>query len=187
MKRMTKTTIALAALGTGALLWAPSAHAAEATYVVTVGSVTVNEGAQPTASVPLSLSEVAPSGGLCLRVNVGLEGDSARPDNDYVAQPGQWVAISAGDSAATALVPIIDDLEAEVEQAFTISVSRIDCVGVTDFAGSVDTSDTGRVTVLDNDALPLTGGSVGLVWAALGLLGLGGIAVGTARRRARLA
>ena len=62
MKRMTKTTIALAALGTGALLWAPSAHAAEATYVVTVGSVTVNEGAQPTASVPLTLSEVAPAG-----------------------------------------------------------------------------------------------------------------------------
>lgn len=187
MKRMTKTTVALAALGTGAFLWTPSAHAAEATYVVTVGSVTVNEGAQPTASVPLSLSEVAPSGGLCLRVTVGTEGDSARVDNDYIAQPGQWVAISAGDSSATALVPIIDDLEAEVEQAFTVSVSRVDCVGVTDFAGSVDTSDTGQVTVLDNDALPLTGGSVGLVWAALGLLGLGGIAVGTARRRARLA
>ena len=187
MKRTTKTAIALAALGTGAFIWAPTAHAAEATYVVTVGSVTVSEGAVPTASVPLSLSQVAPSGGLCLRVNLGLEGDSALSDNDFVAQPGQWVAISAGQSSATALVPIIDDLEAETEQAFTVSVSRIDCVGVTDFAGSVDTSDTGRVTVLDNDALPLTGGSAGLLWAALGLLGLGGIAVGGSRRRTRLA
>lgn len=186
MNKMSKTAVAAAALAAGALAWAPSAHASEG-YVVTVGSVTVTEGAAPTASVPLSLSQVAPDGGLCLKVVLGHEGDSAREDNDFVAQSGQSVTFASGSSSAIVQVPIVDDLEAEVEQSFTVAVAQVDCVGTSAVVGPVDTTSTGHVTVLDNDALPQTGTSTGLAWVGLGALGLGALGLVGSRRRQRTA
>lgn len=186
MNRMSKTALAAAALAAGALAWAPAAHASEG-YVVSIGSATVIEGAAPTASVPLTLNSVAPVGGLCFKVVLGHEGDSAREDNDFIAQTGQSVTFAAGSSSAIVQVPIVDDLEAELDQSFTVSVSQADCEGPSSAVDSVDTTSTGRVTVLDNDALPQTGASTGLAWVGLGALGLGALGLVGSRRRQRTA
>ena len=185
MKKITKTALTAATVATAALVWAPTAHASEG-YVVTVGSVTVEEGATPTASVPVSLSAVAPAGGLCLKVQVGKAGDTALDENDYVAQSDHVITIVQGSSSGLIQVPIVDDLEAEVEQEFSVAVAEVSCVGSSAVFGPVDTSSTGRVTVLDNDLLPSTGGSANLAWLGLGLLGLGAAGfVGSRRRTAR--
>lgn len=186
MNKMSKTTLATVALAAGALAWAPAARASEG-YVVTVGSVTVVEGSVPTASVPLSLNEVAPVGGLCFKVVLGHEGDTAREDNDFVAQTGQSVTFAAGSSSAIVQVPIVDDLEAEIDQSFTVSVSQVDCEGPSAAVGQVDTTSTGRVTVLDNDMLPQTGASAGLAWVGVAALGLGALGLVGSRRRQRTA
>jgi hypothetical protein len=182
LKIITKTALTAATLAAGVLAWAPMAHASDG-YVVTVGSVTIEEGSAATASVPVSLSAPAPAGGLCLKVELGRPGDTALDENDFVAQAGQTVTIAEGGTSATILIPIVDDLEAEVQQSFSVAVTEVACVGVSALAGPVNTDSTGQVTVLDNDLLPSTGGSANLAWLGLGLLGLGAAGFVGSRRR----
>ena len=184
---MKKLLILAAGAAAGTIAWAPVAHAESPTYTVSVGSASVTEGDSAAAVVSLTLNQAAPAGGLCFAVTIGAPSDSATAGEDYVAQADQVVSIAEGSTTGTVSVPIVDDLEPELDKVFTVSVAPTACGGSHAPAPAVTVTNDGTVNLADNDALPDTGVSVGYGWAGLGLLGAGVTALMASRRRGRLA
>ena len=133
----------------------------------------------------------APPGGLCIEVTEGDGGDTAEPSGDYQFQTIDFT-FQPGDQDATAHINIVDDDISESEETFTVKDVQIACQpGIADVtpgitvAVALDTTDTGTVTIEDDD-LPATGANDGLlVWAGLGAVGLGALTLGASRVRRR--
>lgn len=184
---MKKLMILTAGLAAGAMAWAPAAHASEDGITVSVGSITVVEGDTGTARVPLTLSAPAPAGGVCLAVSVGGSDDSAVQSDDYL-WAGGLVTVPAGQDSASVQIPLVDDLDPEATKTISVDVRQVPCPGAASASViRVQSLGKGTVTILDNDDLPVTGGSATLAWCGLGSLAVGATVLLATRRRQRLA
>jgi VCBS repeat-containing protein len=101
------------------------------TATFTINDVTVGEGA----------------GNAAFTVNVNFGGGTANPGSDYDATTQQVTFPAGSTTSQTASVPIVDDSIHEPTETFVASLSPAIALG----GRSVDTSDTGTGTIIDND------------------------------------
>ncbi len=109
---------------------------------VLIGNATVDESAG-TASFPVTLTSAANDD---ITLTLTTASGTALAGQDFTATTAQ-VTILTGQTTATATfdVPIIDDVDAELDEMFTVSVQSVD-------AGTVaNTADTGTGTIRSSD------------------------------------
>ncbi len=109
---------------------------------VLIGNATVDESAG-TASFPVTLTSAANDD---ITLTLATASGTALPGQDFTPTTAQ-VTILTGQTTATATfdVPIIDDVDAELDEMFTVSVQSVD-------AGTVaNTADTGTGTIPSSD------------------------------------
>ncbi len=193
---MKKYPLIVATAAATAMLWMPSAEAGNGgTISVNIGDAEVTEGSDTTATVAITLSSPAPVGGFCVEVSQGGAGDTAEPTADYLFSQIQF-SFPQGATGGNANITIVDDEELEFTETFEVKSVQIAC-GVAELGvlpginavTTIDTSDTGTVTIIDDDEGPLTGSGsrLLLVGASTLLAGLVGFALSRSGRRTRTA
>ena len=152
---------------------------------VQIADVPVFEGFQSFVDVPITLSAPAPAGGLCLQITTGGPHDSAVRFTDY-RDAMLELQFAAGGTQATARFVILDDAVVEDDKLFQVDAAPINCDGSPGpGAIAVDTSDTGTVTILDNEEMPASGSGSTLTVVGAAALGFGLVAVGSTKVRRR--
>ncbi len=118
------------------------------TYSVSAAS-TAAEGANATLTV--TLSEAAPTGGLALTVTAGYGGSSTATAEDVgsIASP---VTVAAGATTLQLAIPTVDDDVDEDNETFTVTIST-DAQG---WEKAGDGRDTATVTITDDDTAGVT-------------------------------
>ena len=174
----------------------PSAQAGNGgTLAVNIGDAEVTEGTDATATVAITLSSPAPVGGFCIEVSQGGSGDTAEPTADYLFTQIQF-NFPQGATGGNANIAIVDDEVLELTETLEVKSVQIACgtaepgilPGI-NAVTTINTSDTGTVTIIDDDEGPLTGsGSLLMGAGAVALLaGLLALALSCSGRRARTA
>ena len=108
---------------------------------VTVDDLVVNEDVG-SASVTVNLSGTSNQN---ITLTLSTSPGSASDPADYTGGASFMVTILAGTTSGTVAIPIVDDNEDEAAEDFVVSVTPNNPAQVG------DTSDTGTVTILDND------------------------------------
>ncbi|CAN5912984.1 hypothetical protein BH23PLA1_BH23PLA1_19790 [soil metagenome] len=119
-----------------------SGIAALPTPAISIGDVTVNEGAGQ-AILTVTLSSPSP---LPVTVNFTTADGTATAGQDYTTTSGT-VTISAGQRSATISIPIIDDTIFEGTETFFVNL-------LPPATNATIADGTGIVTIIDNDPLP---------------------------------
>ena len=129
-----------------------SIHVTEATpepktYSVSAAS-TAAEGANATLTV--TLSEAAPTGGVALTVTASYSGQTATADDvGSIASP---VTVAAGDTTLDIAIPTVDDDVDEDDETFTVTISAT----TSGWEKAGDGRDTATVTITDDDTAGVT-------------------------------
>ncbi len=108
---------------------------------VSIGDVSVNEG-DGTATLTLTLSAAA---GTATSVNVATSAGTALSGADYT-ETTTLVSFAAGETQKTVNVPILQDLLDEPAETFSVNVSNVSGLTVSD--------GTAVVTIVDDDPTP---------------------------------
>lgn len=134
--------------------------AASATVSVSDVSVAEANGGATTADFVINISNV--SGG-AVEIAFATQDGTATAGSDYFDFSGSVVFL-AGETQQTVSVPILDDVAAEGDETFTLTVSS----SMTTLSGTT----TGTATIVDNDStmlvtLPVAGLSPALTWGVV--------------------
>ena len=118
------------------------------TYSVSAAS-TAAEGANATLTV--TLSEAAPTGGVALTVTAGYGGGSTATADDVgsIASP---VTVAAGNTTLAIAIPIVNDDVDEGDETFTVTVAAT----TSGWEKEGDGRDTATVTITDDDTAGVT-------------------------------
>ena len=118
------------------------------TYSVSAAS-TAAEGANATLTV--TLSEAAPTGGVALTVSTGYGGGSTATADDVgsIASP---VTVAEGETALAITIPTVDDAVDEDDETFTVTVAAT----TSGWEKAGDGRDTATVTITDDDTAGVT-------------------------------
>ncbi len=118
------------------------------TYSVSAAS-TAAEGANATLTV--TLSEAAPTGGVALTVTAGYGGGSTATADDVgsIASP---VTVPAGSDTLQIAIPTVDDDVDEDDETFTVTISA----NAQGWEKAGDGRDTATVTITDDDTAGVT-------------------------------
>ncbi len=118
------------------------------TYSFSAAS-TAAEGANATLTV--TLSEAAPTGGVALTVTAGYGGSSTATADDVgsIASP---VTVAAGETALAITIPTVDDDVDEDDETFTVTVAAT----TSGWEKAGDGRDTATVTITDDDTAGVT-------------------------------
>ena len=118
------------------------------TYSVSAAS-TAAEGANATLTV--TLSEAAPTGGVALTVTAGYGGGSTATADDVgsIASP---VTVPAGSDTLQLAIPTVDDDVDEDDETFTVTISA----NAQGWEKAGDGRDTATVTITDDDTAGVT-------------------------------
>ena len=130
-----------------------SIHVTEArpepkTYSVSAAS-TAAEGANATLTV--TLSEAAPTGGVALTVSAGYSGGSTATADD-VGSITSPVTVPAGNTTLDISIPTVDDDVDEDNETFTVTISA----NAQGWEKAGDGRDTATVTITDDDTAGVT-------------------------------
>ena len=141
----TSLTVGITSIGTVTITDNDSAQ-------LTVGNVTVNEGAG-TAEVGVTLDNTVEGG---FTVTAATANGTATAGDDYTAIPSQVLTFTGSESERQILtVQITDDAIVEVGENFTVTLSSVAGTSLT-----VGINSIGTVTITDNDTAQLTVGDV---------------------------